>query len=293
MKLLVITLNFILQKSSIVKRLPVGDVVTNINNCAVRNSEDWYNCLVRTQSEPSEGSCSPFSYLKIHNTSLPQITEHFGEPDCCNDTSSYRFCFWYHAQPKAASLSQKLFNANVLVRTSQEYDSKFTEHACLPARKILSGKACHNNNHCSTNNTEQHQGSFCLHPLTRNTTHVIRIRHKKGIEVLFVGQPRELSSTIMVSDYIPIYKTPFLNLPNHIKHLCLYMISISAALALLNMVPCFYLDGHHTLEILLEMLLPNQHKLRLQLQTGLLMLGTSLLLLNVLIALTTLIQKAY
>ena len=274
------------QKSSIVKRLPIGDVVTYVNTCPVRNSEDWYNCLLRTQSEPSEGYCSPSSYMKLHNTSLPALAENFGEPDCCNDTSSYRFCFWYHAHPKASSLSQKLFDANSLVRTSQEYNSKFTEHACLPARKILSGKACHVTNHCTSNSTEQ--VSLCLYPLTRNTTRVIRLRHKKGLEVLFVGQPRELSSTIMISDYVPLYNTPFLNVPKHIEHMCLYMISISAALALLNMVPCFYLDGHHTLEILLEMLFPNQHKMRLQIQTGLLMLGTSLLLLNVAIALSTL-----
>lgn len=277
------------QKSSIVNRLPIGDVVTHINNCPVRTSEDWYNCLLRTQTEPGEGYCNPTNYLKLHNTSLPSLTVNFGEPDCCNDSSSYRFCFWYLSPPKVTSLSQKLFNANVLVRTSHEYNSKFTEHACLPARKILSGQACHANNHCATaSNHTEHEEKLCLFPLTENTTRVIRLRHNKGLEVLFVGQPRELSSTVMVSNYVPLYNTPFMNLPTHIEYLCLYMISISAALALLNMVPCFYLDGHHALQALLEMFLPNQLKLRLQIQTVCLGFGTSLLMLNVMIAFSTL-----
>jgi len=274
------------QQSSIVNRLPIGDVITYINNCPVRKTEEWYLCLQKIQTNPVDGYCGPSSYTKTHNTSLPTLVENFGEPDCCNDTSAYRFCFWYKRHPKAMSLSQKLFNANILVRTSLEYNSKFTEHACLPARHILSGRMCKTNLDCALKNATEF--SLCHIPLTKNTTRVIRIGHKKGQEVLFVGEPRELSSTVMLSDYIPIYNTPFLNLPKHIESMCLYLISISAALALLNMVPCFYLDGHHTLEILLEILLPHQHKLRLQIQTVILMLGSSLLLVNVLIALSTL-----
>jgi len=237
------------------------------------------------------------SYIKTHNTSLPGVVENFGEPDCCNDTSSYRFCFWYKhgnggKDEQPSWIGQKLFKAaNILIRTSSEYNSKFTEHSCLPARKILTGKVCHSNSDCSALNdtiTATTDPSLCLKPLTRNVTRVIRLGHRKGQEVLFVGEPRELSATLEVTNYIPLYNTPFVNLPKHLENLCLYLISISAALALLNMVPCFYLDGHHTLEILLEILLPTQHRARMLVQTGVLMLGSSLLLINVLIAFSTL-----
>lgn len=274
----------------------------SLNNCPVRNTEDWYLCLLKTQTDPVEGYCNLLSYIKTHNTSLPGLVENFGEPDCCNDTSSYRFCFWYEHRNDGVDgkqpswIGQKLFKAaNILIRTSSEYNSKFTEHSCLPARKILTGKACHSNTDCNKNSTSiatvvDHSSlQLCLKPLTKNVTRVIRIGHRHGQEVLFVGEPRELSATVEVSNYVPIYNTPFINLPKHLENLCLYLISISAALALLNMVPCFYLDGHHTLEILLEILLPAQHRTRMLVQTGVLMLGSSLLLINVLIAFSTLL----
>lgn len=280
-----VLVTYISPESSIASRLPVGDTIQHVNSCPVRNTQDWYDCLLTIQNSPVEGYCNPQNYIKTHNTSLAELTENYGEPDCCNDTSSYRFCFWYQTAilPTTDSIGQKLFNANRSIRTSLEYISKFTEHSCLPARQVLSGTLCQNNTDCL--NT----GDLCLKPLTKNTTRVIRLSHKKGREVLFVGEPRELSATILLSNYVPIYTMPFLNLPKHLESLCLYLVSISAALALLNMVPCFYLDGHHTLEVLLEIVLPSQRRLRLQIQTIVLFAGTCSLLMNVVIALTTLL----
>lgn len=239
-----------------------------------------------------EGYCNPLNYIKTHNTSLPSLTMNFGEPDCCNDTSSYRFCFWYQLKTKPPSFVQRLLSTNVLIRISSEHNSTFTEHACLPARQTISAEnTCKINQDCSTGHSRSPYRNICLKPLTKETTRVIKIQHRKGQAVLFVGDPRELGSTILLSNYVPRWSIPFLNIPDHIQTLLMYLVSISSALAILNMVPCLYLDGHHTLGIIMEILLPNHPRAQSNLKIGVLFFGTCLLLVNVVIALSSLVTS--
>lgn len=226
--------------------------------------------------------------MKTYNTSLPKIFINNNEPDCCNDTSSYRFCFYYDAiKVIPSNVIPAIENTNERVRKSNEFIVSFTEHACLPARTSLSGKqSCKQDTDC----IETYQQMLCIKPLTSNHTRVIRISHSRGQDVLFVGNPNELISAISLSNYAPRYSFSFINLPYHLNMLFMYFISISSALAVLNMVPCFFLDGHQTLLVILEILFPNLPRQRTNVATFILILGSSLLLVNILLALLSLIK---
>ena len=209
------------------------------------------------------------------------LISHFNEPDCCNDTSSRRYCFYYESVKYKSIKIRKVDITNILVKNSD-----FREHACLPARRSMSLKqSCKQSRHCTN---EYYQDMLCLKPLSTNRTKVIRITHEKGREILFVGAPYELTSSIIVSDYIPKYSISLINFPEFLKTLSLYLLSISSALAVLNMVPCFYLDGHQTMCTLLEMCFPQKPLFRSLVGPVILFCGTSLLFVNIFIALCTL-----
>ena len=226
--------------------------------------------------------------MKTLNTSLPQLVNISGEPDCCNDTSSYRFCFYYNREPKhvlakTATLKRRDLlesqHISVNVPTSQR------RHACLPARHAMSRPFCRKKSDCRR---EMGQDMLCLKPLTSNQTHVIKIAHKKGRPVLFVGHPNEISSSLSLSNYVPKFFFCPMNLPGHLFSISMYTISVSAALAVLNMVPCYSLDGHFVLIGLVETCLPALVRGRSSRQfitSFILFWGTLLLLVNIVIAL--------
>jgi len=276
------------EQYSIHQTLPVGDVITGINLCPIKTSSDWYECLQNLEKSGAEGYCNTKTYVKMHNTSLPTVITNMGEPDCCNDTTSYRFCFTYHTTKYTSLIKNLKKNRfNELVRTSNEYISKFTEHACLPARHTIQSKqTCKLNNDC----TELYQPMLCMKPLTSNFTKVIQIKRKNSQDILFVGNVNELLYSVAVSNYIPRYFFSLVNFPHHLNSLCMYLISISSALAILNMVPCFCLDGHQTLLILLEIYFPTSPKLRSTLGTVILMFGSLLLISNITIACYSLVR---
>ena len=70
-----------------------------------------------------------------------------------------------------------------------------------------------------------------------------------------------------------------------------YLISLSGALALLNVVPCYALDGQYILQASIELLLSGvipSSDVRGALFTILLLCGTLLVALNILVAMLTL-----
>lgn len=112
----------------------------------------------------------------------------------------------------------------------------------------------------------------------------------------FQGHPRQLGEGVSVSSYIPRYMWALpgwfgrtlarWDLPNILERQLQYVVSISVALGILNMAPVYYLDGEAATKLFLRSLIPSLEPFRLTVWTGrLLTAGTSLLVLNILIAL--------
>ena len=95
-----------------------------------------------------------------------------------------------------------------------------------------------------------------------------------------------------MSNYVPKSILIPLDLPYILQTFCKYLISLSGALVVLNVVPCYALDGQWILHAFIEMSLGpfvTRHA-RTAIFTSLLMLGTALLATNIIIALWSLFR---
>ncbi|KAI6078755.1 Membrane-bound transcription factor site-2 protease [Aix galericulata] len=108
---------------------------------------------------------------------------------------------------------------NSLTDICFSYSNSLDSHlyACLPARKVIeASKVCRTNMDCQ----KDFVPSFCVTPSLENQTRLIRVKHPPHIDMLFVGHPMHLQYT--------------------------------GALAVINAVPCFALDGQWILNSFLE-----------------------------------------
>uniref|UniRef100_A0A8B9YZN7 Membrane-bound transcription factor site-2 protease n=1 Tax=Buteo japonicus TaxID=224669 RepID=A0A8B9YZN7_9AVES len=118
---------------------------------------------------------------------------------------------------------------NSLTDICFSYSNNLDSHlyACLPARKVIeASKVCRTNMDCQ----KDFVSSFCVTPSLENQTRLIRVKHPPHIDMLYVGHPMHLQN----------------------KKYVLYLISLSGALAVINAVPCFALDGQWILNSFLE-----------------------------------------
>lgn len=112
--------------------------------------------------------------------------------------------------------------------------------------------------------------------------------HSRRPPILFFGDPLDLAYFVGVSDYVPKISLVPLNWPYYFETVCKYVISLSGALALINVVPCFALDGQYILYGLLELFLSRgiaSRPTRQLLYSVIVSFGTVLLLVNIALAL--------
>lgn len=252
----------VLKESPVHGSITRGDTVLSLYGCQVYNKEDWNSCISKTLSSPQHGYCTDMLTIIRKNSSKGAIFSG-GVYDCCQNSTSSRFCFNYQ------SLSHS------------------KGHACLPARSTMQSRQL-----CSLPTDCDGPGDkVCAHPSLDNSSRLLRIIRSKGADVLYVGDPLLLQYTIGVINYLPrSYLLP-MEIPNMLEMFLIYLVSLSGALALLNMVPCYSLDGQWALFALVDHTLtsfiPNEDQ-RNMLCNIILTLGTLLLAANITLALWTL-----
>ncbi len=101
------------------------------------------------------------------------------------------------------------------------------------------------------------------------------------MDFLFVGSPAEVYQTVRVSDYAPSSFLPA-GLPDRAELLAHYVASFSGALAVLNVVPCYMLDGQHIIRVLADIVFPcYADNIRAVVACTFTVVGTVLLVLNI------------
>ncbi|CAH8514811.1 unnamed protein product [Dicrocoelium dendriticum] len=309
--------------------LYLGDSITRVNSCPVKNQSDWYRCLEETHTRPS-GYCVSGVYLNSVDASLSGSPKGAGaqrrtlaavrpsgldsggsdfdaafhsnsvltntmQKDCCSHHStSTHLCFSYPAPTKHGQRSIK--------------------YACLPARPVTERSTCHTASDCGLpglvraaavgapgsagNNpvdsalVATSRSMWCVFPSPPdNRTRLVRLEHsrKEAPAILFLGPLDDLIASVGVSDYIPRWPNLLsARLPALWTMFCTYLFSISGALVILNVVPCYALDGqwilHALIDLCLSGLLPCRRK-RLAVFHVVLYAGTLLLSVNVALAL--------
>ncbi|KAM9333047.1 LOW QUALITY PROTEIN: membrane-bound transcription factor site-2 protease [Pholidichthys leucotaenia] len=212
--------------------LSVGDIVTGLEDCPVRGVEDWTSCLSHFSHTPQTGYCVPVASLQpswAHGRAFKRLD---GTMDCCSNNSLTDLCFSY-IKPEGRNNRER-------------------EYACMPVRKMVTGtRVCRADSDCATHS------HVCVTPSLENQTRFIRVSHPPNVHMLFVGYPPHLQHSVSLTNFLPRFGFLHLDLPVFLETFCKYVVSLSGALAVVNSVPCFALDGQWMLNALLEATLVN------------------------------------
>ncbi|KPP58803.1 membrane-bound transcription factor site-2 protease-like [Scleropages formosus] len=226
----------------------VGDLVTRLEDCSVHTVEDWHSCIRRLSLASQTGYCVRTSSLHlswaagrgIGQGSAPELGREGGAyrrldgtMECCNNSSLTDLCFSY-----------------------RNNDLEGRMYACLPARKTMeASRTCRSNADCQTDL----RPGLCVVPSLENQTRLIRVRHPPQPDMLFVGYPPHLEHSVSLTNFVPRFGFLHLDMPGAIDTFCkypsflyTYVVSLSGALAVVNAVPCFALDGQWMLTSFLE-----------------------------------------
>lgn len=248
------------------KGLKVGDAIVAVNDCPVKNVFDWRNCLARSIMQPTTSVCMKRELVARLNESAIGLKQAVASPsevvDCCDSSkASSNLCFVGES-----------FKAG-----------DWKGHACLPVRNVLeqSRSRCNATALCG-------EDSFCMRPSLGNSSRLLQMQRSNGakLDFLFVGSPAEVYQGVDVTDYVPRSPSAPVRLPSMMELLAHYVASFSGALAVLNVVPCFMLDGQHMARVLVDICCScYDDNTRSVVSLTFTIVGTVLLILNILVGL--------
>jgi S2P endopeptidase len=230
-------------------------MITAINGQPVRTKDNFRESILAALQEHDHGYC-------VHNSTLYTLKTAPEGPtrpdDCCPaGAGGEHLCF---AGPAASYL-------------------------CLPARSLISSA----NTTCTLSHTADEVFTPCpqpdhlcvvpfFGPATNDSgsTKLVRVERAGGEkDFLFVGNPAVIYTTVRLSEFCPRYAPVPGWLPDLLLKMAHYIASFSGALAVLNVVPCYMLDGQHMMDVLMEMVMAGSCSIRRRrLQTTITLLGT-------------------
>ena len=98
----------------------------------------------------------------------------------------------------------------------------------------------------------------CIIPLSvTQSTQIIEIDRLQKSKFIYFGYPSEIGRSINITNYIPKLSIFSVWLIVAYENILKYTASFSLTLAILNLAPCYYLDGYLLISYLLEMSMGN------------------------------------
>lgn len=214
-----------------IRGLDVGDIITSINGCNIDTSNDWIYCL--QMAHERYGICTSAEFVAENDEIMMETVKENDVVECCRKDDYYSFCFEY-MEPKVVvdSVLPGQFSCLKPRDMVKEQFAKCTE---------LSGYICPKNMHC-------------LKPSLNNHTYLVVIERTDNIPVLYLGLPYDLHKTVFVDQYFPRISLFSLFSPLQLEKLLQYIFIFSMGIGLLNIVPCYGMDGHHIARNLIQLL---------------------------------------
>lgn len=209
----------------------LNDIITNINACPVYNANTWYSCLYNTiKNQPAY--CVTTDFVHQNDESIQTIRKNDGIIQCCDSENIIAACFEY---------------------VSDYGELEAPEHMCLNIRKTIE----HSNQYCNLNKKCE-SNLFCIKPQINNATTIIQIKKTDEKDMIYMGHPYDVTSNVKISNYVPKTKlwTPFT--ADIISTFLNYIVVFSLGLALINVVPCFGLDGQHIISTTINHIFKNR-----------------------------------
>lgn len=196
--------------------LQASDVVTHINNCPVTNVDSWYGCLLESiRQQPAY--CISNDFVLNHDESIPVFHSNEGLTECCDRKNLKNLCFEYISESNGVL--------------------ELPQFMCLNVRNVIENSLdyCHKTIKCHDN--------FCIKPIVDNTTTVLHMKRLTKKDVMYVGHPADLSRTMKVSDFVAKTKMFPASFIDGIANFIKYVVVFSFGMAVVNVIPCFALDG--------------------------------------------------
>lgn len=233
------------------KGLMIGDIVSQINDCKVNTESDWYDCLRRSIRAPRLGYCVSHDFIRYNDESI-EISHHSadGMLQCCDERNEKLCCF-----ESVAEAFNSLETAGI---TDTAEHAQIPQHVCLDVRRTIedSHGFCSGGSGKSSKSSRESfcQSGFCLRPLLRNTTTILTFKRTSSSansqptklrDVIYIGHPADVSSTVRVSPFVPRQSYVSPQWGDTYALFLKYNVIFSFGQALLNAIPCFGLDGYH------------------------------------------------
>ncbi|XP_067943601.1 membrane-bound transcription factor site-2 protease-like isoform X2 [Watersipora subatra] len=226
-----------------------GDIITQMDDVRVSSVSEWINHLVNSLDSQSITSYSvPEAIFMKQEKPIVQSSK-----QCeCGDVN--HICF----------------------QASLKADKPLAEddRRCMNAREVITYSRC-----------PKMSTVKCVTPYIShldNSTRLVVLYRSKKPPVLFYGHPAELHQSGEVaprSDSTPLW------IPYSLENIFKCFVSLSGALAILNIIPCYALDGQHIARALVSLILSRWSKESKELVLTLMVLcGTILLCGNLLLA---------
>lgn len=228
-------------------KLVPGTRVTAVNSCPVSDLHDWLHCVTTLVEEPQSGYCMSVNVLDSHPSiyhTHTSVSPEEGVRECCDASlASTHVCFYIIRAKRTAVTADATQQ-----QQGRTDEGQFPNYKCLAARPVTLSSPCFSPRDCHGAVKQA-----CAVAAVINTTRLLRIEHTQDVDALFLGDPRVLLMTISVSDYQPRASLMWLHLPAALETCLVYCVSLSGALALLNMLPVFALDGQWAFMAFVEM----------------------------------------
>ncbi|MCP9258281.1 hypothetical protein DINM_002784 [Dirofilaria immitis] len=208
-------------------------VVRAINDCNVTNVNDWKRCM-KIMKYTNLGFCVPDDVIAKNIANEMKLVEN--ELDCCQNStwnnSASHMCFYNLAKEQNHELLE-YFSAKIC--------------ACLSARYVAELKSCSSTENCIViNQTLATPHSSCVFPALLGNMSFMRISTENTSRlVLYVGYIKELEFDLQMSSYVPRLPIFSTLLPYFIELFAKYLFTFSFAFAVINAMPCIYLDGQY------------------------------------------------
>lgn len=243
--------------------------------CSVRSRNDFKNCLLKLIQSPLNGYCVSQEFVdrEQYFSTIPG--------QCCGDNSKSNLCFETIGAP--VDTSKLCLPARLMLSTypsfcNQTSDCQSPELSINFRRKYRQVSELEEQRiKQATASEEVHQPQrlrpyrqllfeqsmpseayqlACIRPLVyASGVRLIELQRSERFRFLFYGFPSELFQAVSLIDYRPNYYFLPISFLYHYETLLKYIVSFSFGLAIINLVPCYFLDGQWLIQFLVDFLL--------------------------------------
>jgi S2P endopeptidase len=194
--------------------LYIGDSIELVNGCKVTTEDEWIECLTESLLQ-HPAYCVSEEFVHENDESIHEIEHQKGLVNCCPSNTALN-CF-------------------------ENFDEeRLPQFMCLNIRNTVE----HLKSYCHREGLSCAEHFSCIKPILPNSSTIIHIKRKnRAKDFVYYGHPYDILSTTDISEFVP--KTKFFE-PAFADALALmlkYLIVFSSGLAIVNVIPCYGLDG--------------------------------------------------